>query len=48
MTNVTLRGEDRMLSVAWTDGTSADFPFIWLRDNCPSGFHPQTQEASST
>lgn len=44
MTNVTLRGEDRMLSVAWTDGTSADFPFIWLRDNCPSGFHPQTQE----
>lgn len=44
MTNVTLRGEDRMLSVVWTDGTSTDFPFIWLRDNCPSGFHPQTQE----
>jgi gamma-butyrobetaine dioxygenase len=44
MTNVTLRGGDRMLHVAWPDGTSADFPYIWLRDNCPSGFHPQTQE----
>ncbi len=44
MTTVTLRGSDRMLNVAWPDGASADFPFLWLRDNCPSGFHPQTQE----
>ncbi len=44
MTNLTLRGEDRALNVAWPDGTSADFPFLWLRDNCPSGFHPDTRE----
>lgn len=44
MTTATLRGEDRVLHVAWPDGTRADFPFLWLRDNCPSGFHPQTKE----
>ncbi|KZM49501.1 TauD/TfdA family dioxygenase [Labrenzia sp. OB1] len=44
MTQLDLRGDDRVLHVAWPDGTSADFPFLWLRDNCPSGFHPQTQE----
>lgn len=44
MTQIQLRGSDRVLHVAWTDGTSADFPFLWLRDNCPSGFHPQTRE----
>ncbi|WFE88533.1 TauD/TfdA family dioxygenase [Roseibium porphyridii] len=44
MTSISLRGDDRVLHVAWGDGTSADFPFVWLRDNCPSGFHPQTQE----
>ncbi|MEM9630750.1 MAG: TauD/TfdA family dioxygenase [Pseudomonadota bacterium] len=44
MTTASLRGDDRVLHVAWPDGTSAEFPFIWLRDNCPSGFHPQTRE----
>ncbi|MEM8703743.1 MAG: gamma-butyrobetaine hydroxylase-like domain-containing protein, partial [Pseudomonadota bacterium] len=44
MTTALLRGEDRVLSVVWPNGTSADFPFLWLRDNCPSGFHPDTQE----
>ena len=44
MTSITLRGSDRVLTVAWADGASADFPFLWLRDNCPSGFHPQTHE----
>ena len=44
MTTAFLRGGDRVLHVAWPDGTSADFPFLWLRDNCPSGFHPQTRE----
>lgn len=44
MTSLSLRGDDRVLHVAWPDGTQADFPFLWLRDNCPSGFHPQTQE----
>lgn len=32
------------LAVAWADGTASNFPTIWLRDNCPSGLHPQTHE----
>ncbi|MEP3046498.1 MAG: TauD/TfdA family dioxygenase [Roseibium sp.] len=44
MTILNLRGADRVLTVVWTDGTSNDFPFLWLRDNCPSGFHPSTKE----
>jgi gamma-butyrobetaine dioxygenase len=32
------------LVVAWPDGTTTSFPTIWLRDNCPSGLHRQTQE----
>ncbi|MEO9527890.1 TauD/TfdA family dioxygenase [Roseibium sp.] len=44
MTSISLRGDDRVLHVAWPDGTRADYPFLWLRDNCPSGFHPQTRE----
>lgn len=32
------------LVVIWTDNTSTPFPTIWLRDNCPSGLHPQTHE----
>lgn len=44
MTDIDLRGSDRVLHVAWNDGTSANFPYLWLRDNCPSGFHPDTRE----
>ncbi|SEK66504.1 TauD/TfdA family dioxygenase [Pacificibacter marinus] len=33
-----------MLVVTWTDGTITHFPTIWLRDNCPSGLHPETHE----
>lgn len=33
-----------MVSFGWSDGTQAHIPSIWLRDNCPSGFHPQTGE----
>lgn len=32
------------LGVSWADNTTTSFPIIWLRDNCPSGLHPQTQE----
>ncbi len=44
MLTADLRAETRTLHVAWPTGESADFPFIWLRDNCPTGFHPQTFE----
>jgi gamma-butyrobetaine dioxygenase len=32
------------LVVTWADDSATPFPTIWLRDNCPSGLHPQTQE----
>ncbi|MDF1775051.1 MAG: TauD/TfdA family dioxygenase [Rhizobiaceae bacterium] len=32
------------LVVTWADNSSTPFPTIWLRDNCPSGLHPQTHE----
>ena len=35
---------ERALSVRWSDATTSDFPYLFLRDNCPSGFHAQTQE----
>jgi len=44
MLNATLRAADRLLHVEFGDGEALDFPYLWLRDNCPSGFHPQTAE----
>lgn len=35
---------DRSLEIRWSDGKVATFHYLWLRDNCPSGFHPSTQE----
>ena len=34
---------DRLV-VTWPDGTTWFYPTIWLRDNCPSAWHPQTRE----
>lgn len=42
VTNLTVRTDT--LVVTWTDGTTTQFPTIWLRDNCPSGLHPDTHE----
>ena len=44
MTSLTIDARRRMIQLSWADGASADYPFLWLRDNCPSGFHPQTEE----
>ena len=44
MANATLRSNDALVHIDFADGSSADFPYIWLRDNDPAGFHPQTQE----
>lgn len=44
MTVTTLTVRTDTLVVAWTDGTTSPFPTIWLRDNCPSGLHPETHE----
>jgi gamma-butyrobetaine dioxygenase len=32
------------LVVTWADKRTTTLPTIWLRDNCPSGLHPQTHE----
>ncbi|MBU2957909.1 TauD/TfdA family dioxygenase [Paracoccus sp. 1_MG-2023] len=32
------------LEIRWADGTCGIFPYIWLRDTDPAGFHPQTGE----
>ena len=32
------------LEIRWSDGTIGTFPYIWLRDTDPSGFHPKTGE----
>jgi len=37
---------DRAIQVRWSDGIDTAYHYIWLRDNCPSAFHPQTGERS--
>jgi len=37
------RGE-RAFTITWDDRTVAEYPFIWLRDNAPEEFHPDTRE----
>lgn len=44
MTHAELRARTGMVHLRWTDGIECDFPYIWLRDNDPAGFHPETQE----
>ncbi|WIY26988.1 TauD/TfdA family dioxygenase [Parasedimentitalea psychrophila] len=44
MSNATLRPDTAMVHISWPDGSNADFPYIWLRDNDPAAFHPQTKE----
>ncbi|MGH1466058.1 MAG: TauD/TfdA family dioxygenase [Cognatishimia sp.] len=34
------------LDIRWPDGTNGQFPYIWLRDTDPAGFHPLTGERS--
>lgn len=44
MATASINAGARTIAVAWPDGTTADFPFLWLRDNCPTGLHPETHE----
>jgi len=44
MTVSTLEVRADALLVTWADGTRATYPALWLRDNCPSAFHPETHE----
>lgn len=40
----TLTTGPESLELRWPDGTTAEYPYIWLRDTDPTGFHPQTGE----
>ena len=44
MTILSYEHGDGCLQVRWQDGETTSFPLLWLRDNCPSGFHPETRE----
>jgi len=35
---------EHSLHLVWSDGCRSDFHFLWLRDNCPTTLHPDTQE----
>ncbi|MFT5225144.1 MAG: gamma-butyrobetaine dioxygenase [Polaribacter sp.] len=36
--------QSNSLQIKWGDGQYASFNFLWLRDNCPTGFHGDTHE----
>jgi gamma-butyrobetaine dioxygenase len=44
MFSAVLDNDARTVRVRWGDDHVADFSFLWLRDNCPSGLHPLTRE----
>jgi len=44
MASATILTEKRFIQIHWSEDESALFPFIWLRDNDPAGFHVQTLE----
>ena len=39
-----LTTEISALKTEWKDGNTSTFHYFWLRDNCPSNFHPDTHE----
>jgi len=44
MLTASLRCDNRAVTIGLSDGTKTTFPAIFLRDNCATGFHPQTLE----
>ena len=34
----------QFIEITLPDGVHGRFDYLWLRDNCPSAFHPQTRE----
>lgn len=44
MTIAALDPGARMLVLDWHDGERSRYPFLWLKDNDPSGLHPETGE----
>lgn len=44
MATAELRLDDSTVALTFSNGATGAFPFIWLKDNDPAGFHPQTHE----
>lgn len=44
MATASLRPDACVVEVSFSNGIQGAFPYIWLKDNDPAGFHPQTQE----
>ena len=44
LNKVELSPVNHALNINWADGNSSTFHYFWLRDNCPSNFHPDTNE----
>lgn len=44
MSTVTFHAGASGVELRWPDGTSSFLPYIWLRHNAPSAFHPETRE----
>lgn len=42
--DIQARAGSGAVELGWPDGTHGRFPNIWLRDNAPEGFHPDTRE----
>lgn len=40
----TVAHDDTFLTLGWADGSESRHALIWLRDNDPAGFHPDTGE----
>lgn len=36
--------QQHALYLTWSDGKASHFHYLWLRDNCPTTLHPDTQE----
>ena len=44
LNKVELSPVNHALNINWADGNLSTFHYFWLRDNCPSNFHPDTNE----
>ncbi len=40
-----LDSKKKALKTFWANGKTSSFHYLWLRDNCPTNFHPDTKES---
>ena len=44
MTELFQDNETDMIHIKWSDNSDSSYPFLWLRENDPAGFHKDTNE----